>query len=55
MTYTDEQLIASAREHALAGMLNVVALRGEAHVDLKKQLGEQFSAILRTIDTSGAR
>ena len=27
MTYTDEQLIASAREHALAGMLNIVAWR----------------------------
>ena len=53
MTYTDEQLIASAREHALAGMLNIVAL--EAHPELKKQLNAKFREVLIAIDTSGAR
>jgi hypothetical protein len=47
--YTDEQLLASARQNAFEGLLKITALRDD-QAGLKSFLREHFTAILHAID-----
>jgi hypothetical protein len=49
--FTDDELLASARENAFEGLLKITALRDEQNAGfLKAMLREHFTAILRAID-----
>jgi hypothetical protein len=49
--FTDDELLASARDYAFNGLLNITALDDD---DLRRQLRDHFSAILKLIDNARA-
>lgn len=51
MGYTNEQLLASAREHAFQGIVTISVLRERDQ--LRDELKKHFEAILDAIDTAG--
>lgn len=48
MSYTEDELIASAREHALAGLLSVVGM--QINLRMRASLSHHFQSVLNTID-----